>query len=75
MKTISVKLPEPLLELLSRRAIELGRPRSELVRDALQRSLENRGASCHDAFADVCGVLDGPADLSTDPKHFAGFGE
>jgi len=26
-------------------------------------------------FADVCGVIDGPKDLSTNPKHFSGFGE
>ena len=76
MKTISVKLPEPLAVWLSRRAAELGRPQSDLVREALQRSKEGSGgASCHDLFADVCGVIEGPRDHSTNPRHMHGFGE
>jgi hypothetical protein len=75
VKTITVKLPEPLASWLSRRARELGRPQSELVREALERSREGGGESCHDLFADSCGVIDGPADLSTNRKHFAGLGE
>ena len=76
MKTVTVKLPEGLAAWLSRRARELGRSQSDLIREALQRvSAGASGASCHDVFADVCGVIDGPADLSTNPKHLAGFGE
>lgn len=76
MKTITVKLPEPLAAWLSQRARELSRPQSELVREALQRSRQGSGsATCHDLFGDVCGVIDGPRDLSTHRKHLAGFGE
>lgn len=76
MKTIAVKLPDPLAAWLSRRARELGRPQSDLVRDALQRYSEGTsGASGHGLFADVCGVIDGPRDLSTNPKHLADLGE
>ncbi len=76
MKTVTVKLPDFLAAWLSRRARELGRPQSELVREALQRASEGAGSgSCHDAFSDVCGVIDGPKDLSTNPKHLSGFGE
>lgn len=76
MKTVTVKLPDPLAAWLLRRARELGRPQSDLVREALQRASEgNSGSSCHDLFSDVCGVIDGPRDLSTNRKHLAGFGE
>jgi hypothetical protein len=76
MKTISVKLPDALASWLSRRASELGRPQSELVREALQRSKTGTsGQTCHDLFGDVCGIVDGPRDLSTNPKHMNGFGE
>ena len=76
MKTLTVKLPDPLASWLSRRARELGRPQSDLVREALQRASEGTsGASCHDVFGDVCGVIEGPKDLSTNPKHLTGFGE
>ena len=76
VKTITVKLPELLAEWLSRRARELGRTQSDLVRDALERSRQwATGETCHDLFADACGTVDGPADLSTNRKHFTGFGE
>ena len=76
MKTVTVKLPDPLASWLARRARQLGRPQSALIREALQQAADGTsGASCHDVFAEVCGVIDGPKDLSTNPKHLAGFGE
>jgi Ribbon-helix-helix protein, copG family len=76
MKTITVKLPDPLAAWLAKRAVELGRPKSDLVREALERASKGTsGTSCHDLFADVCGIVNGPKDLSTNPKHMAGFGE
>ena len=76
MKTITVKLPEPLAAWLSRRARALGRSQSDLVREALQSASDGTsGVTCHDVFADICGVIDGPRDLSTNPKHLSGFGE
>jgi predicted transcriptional regulator len=76
MKTITVKLPEPLAAWLSRRAKELGRPQSQIVREALERARVGKDdASCHDLMADVCGSISGPRDLSTNPKHLTGFGE
>jgi len=76
LKTITVKLPETLAIWLSKRAIELGRPQSEIVREVLQQASNGSGSkSCHDAFADICGSIDGPEDLSTNPSHMIGFGE
>ena len=75
-KTVTVKLPEPLAAWLARRSRELGHAQSELIRDALERLRQgSAGDSCHDAFADVCGSVQGPKDLSTNPRHMAGFGE
>lgn len=76
MKTLTVKLPEPLAMWLSRRAKELRRPQSELIRDALEHARSGTGsANCHDLMADVCGSINGPRDLLTNPKHFDGFGK
>ena len=76
VKTITVKLPEALASWLSRRAQELGRSQSELVRDAIERA-RNGGSSetCHDLLGDSCGSIDGPTDLSTNRKHLKGFGK
>ena len=61
---------------LFRRARELGQTQSDLVREALQRASEGTGGtSCHDVFGDVCGVIEGPNDLSISPKHLTAFGE
>lgn len=76
VKTITVKLPELLASWLSRRARELGRPQSELVREALERARSGEAEqTCHALFVDSCGTIEGPADLSTNRKHFTGFGE
>jgi hypothetical protein len=76
MKTVTVKLPEPLATWLAGRSHELGHTQSDLIRDALERLRQGTaGDSCHDAFADVCGSVRGPKDLSTHPRHMAGFGE
>lgn len=76
VKTITVKLPEALASWLSRRARQLGRSQSELVREAIERARNGAdGQTCHDLVADDCGVIDGPQDLSTNAKHFRRFGK
>lgn len=75
MKTVSVKLPGPLASWLTRRAKELGRSKSEIVRDALEQQRSGLGkSSCHDLMQDLCGTFDGPPDLSTNRKYLDGFG-
>ena len=76
MKKLTVKIPMPLGTWLSRRARELRRPQSELVRDALERVRSGTDvASCHDLMMDVCGSVNGPKDLSTNPKYLDDFGK
>lgn len=70
MRNLTVKLPESLAFWLSRRAKELGRPRSEIVREVLELSRKNGSwPSCHDLKMDVCGSVDGSKDLSTHSKY------
>jgi hypothetical protein len=76
MKTISLKLPEPLANWLTRRAKELGRSKSDIVRQALEEQKPGKGAlSCHDLMKDLCGSFSGPPDLSTNPKYMDDFGK
>ena len=79
MKTVSLKLPEHLDARLSSIARRRGAPRkSALIREAVERFVdaesETRAGSLLDSLADLCGSLEGHADLTTNPKYREGFG-
>jgi Arc/MetJ-type ribon-helix-helix transcriptional regulator len=77
MKTLSVKLPEPLANWVTRRSRKLRRTQSEIVREVLERERngKDRAKTCRDLLGDLDGFFDGPKDLSTNPKHLEGFGK
>ena len=79
MKTISLKLPAPLASWLEKRADELGRSQSELVRQALEEQRHDNGKkrekSCAELMAEFEGFFRGPRDLSTNPKYMRDFGK
>ena len=79
---ISVRIPEHLGQRLRQRSQMRGTPESELVRQALESYLTQQTGreSAYDAAmaAGVIGCAKSsgmPKDLSTNPKHFEGFGE
>ena len=79
MGTLTVKLSPPLearLEALVRRR---GQRKSVLVREAIERLVEERGeapkGSVLDLVKDLKGIAKGPKDLSSNPKHMRGFGK
>lgn len=70
-------MPAPLAEWLHQQAKRLGRSKSDLVREALERE-RNGGQQrpgCGDLLSGLDGFFDGPRDLSTNPKHMDGFGK
>lgn len=83
MKAISIKLPEPLFHDLAQRAKTSAASQSEIIRTALAAYLQRDSeggvkgspASCADRAQRWTGMMQGPADLSTHPKHLDGFGE
>jgi Arc/MetJ-type ribon-helix-helix transcriptional regulator len=79
MKTISLKLPAPLANWLAKRANELGRSRSDLVRQALEEQRQRKNSkgekSCAELMAEFSGFFQGPRDLSTNPKYMRDFGK
>lgn len=79
MNTISLKLPDRLLERLEEAARARHR-KSSLVRECLEQSLDARPvggkATCYDLASDLAGSLKGlPRDLATNPKHMEDFGQ
>ena len=79
MKAISIKLPDPLFHDLAQRAKTSAASQSDIVRTALAAYLNSdakaSSASCADRAQRWTGIMQGPADLSTNPKHLDGFGE
>ena len=79
MTTISLKLPDHLLELLEKESRSRGATKSSLVRECLEKSLgpkdAHSGANCFDLARDLAGSVKGlPQDLATNPKYMDGFG-
>lgn len=79
MKAISIKLPDPLFQDLTLRAKSSASSQSEIIRAALTAYLQRDGApspvSCADRARRWTGMLNGPADLSTNPAHLRDFGK
>jgi metal-responsive CopG/Arc/MetJ family transcriptional regulator len=79
MKSISLKLPDPLHAQLERVSKERGAAKSDVIRDALEAYLANgkngNGQSIAELAADLVGSIEGPPDLATNPKYMRGFGK
>lgn len=75
MRTFSVKLPERLDDALSDLARRRNVGRSALIREALETLATGQRRSVTAVVDELIGTLDGPADLSTNPKHMTGYGK
>ena len=80
MRTISVKLPDHLFAQPGKEAKAKRVTKSWLVRESLEKGLDERppagAVSCYDLARDLAGTVKGlPKDLADNPKYMAGFGE
>jgi hypothetical protein len=74
---LSTRVDEDIWKKLTKRARLEGKDESEVVREALRAHLAQSEESAYDALRRVggIGVVKGTAgDLSTNKKHFEGFG-
>jgi predicted transcriptional regulator len=84
MKTISLRLPDGLHARVVREAKRKRSSKAAVVRAAVEQSLQPRPRSngkrgqrrptAGELAADLCGSIEGPSDLSTNPKYMEGFG-
>jgi metal-responsive CopG/Arc/MetJ family transcriptional regulator len=74
MRTVSFKLPEALDDALDDLARRRKSTRSALVREALEGLAKGPRRSVTSAADELVGTLEGPPDLSTNPKHMTGYG-
>jgi predicted transcriptional regulator len=75
MKTVSFKLPAALDRQLDELARTRGTTRSALVREALQGLARGKRRSVTAAAGDLVGAIEGPSDLSSNPKYMLGYGK
>ncbi len=80
MTTISLKLPDHLLELLEKESRARGATKSSLVRECLEKSLGSKAGDSESNYFDLARDLAGsvkglPRDLATNPKYMDGFGQ
>ena len=75
MKTVSFKLPEDLDKALTDLARLRKSSRSALVREALAAFETGPARSVTSEAGRLVGSLEGPGDLSTNPRHMIGFGK
>ncbi|HEY1758028.1 MAG TPA: CopG family transcriptional regulator [Bryobacteraceae bacterium] len=80
MQTISLKLPEDLLDHLNNEAKARGVTKSWLVRESLEKALRKQSrsdaGSCYDLARDLAGTVKGlPEDLAENPRYMDGFGQ
>ena len=73
MKTLTVRLPEPLVSEIEAESRERKCSKSDIVRERLQRAVRpvRRHSEALDAITDLIGSVDGlPADLSARKKRY-----
>jgi hypothetical protein len=76
MTTLICSIPEKLDARLGRLAQEAKVPKSKFVRKALERAVRKPRANgaAFKLVSDLCGCLNGPSDLATNPKYLEGMG-
>ena len=79
MKITSIKIDEDLENKIAYLSKKKGVSKSMLIREAIAEYLlksELKAESSFSALAkDLSGSLEGPSDLSTNPKYLSGFGK
>jgi len=74
MNAVTVKLPKELNAKLTILARKRRTSKSALLREAFEVFARNPTRSVTEAAGDLVGSLNGPPDLSTNPKYMEGFG-
>ena len=75
MRTVSFKLPGQLDDALNDLVRRRKSSRSALAREALEALTKGKRRSVTAVVDALVGSLDGPPDLSTNPRHMAGYGK
>ena len=76
VNTITVKLPKPLFQKLEAEARRRKTSASQVLVEAFAHTQKdgNGNLSPYERVKDLIGSIEGPGDLSTNPKYLKGYG-
>lgn len=74
MRTVSFKIPVEMDVDLTAIARARGESRSSVVRGALGALMRSGGSTVLDLVSDLAGVVEGPADLSSNDSYLEDLG-
>ena len=75
-QTLSIRIDSELMQSLEAEACRARTSKGEVVRDAIRQRLKKKHKpSAFDAMSNLCGIISGPPDLSTNKKYMANFGK
>ena len=78
MKTVSLKLPDALDSKLTALIRKRQMSKSAVIREALEAYLAREDEADPNSFLEaareLCGIVDGPSDLSTNSTYLDGYG-
>lgn len=80
MTTVTLKMPQSLASRLGVAAEKRQTSRSELIRTAVLKYIEEEPSdstkpSAYDLVREFSGTVEGPCDLSSSPNHMQGYGK
>ena len=71
---LTIRLDEETAKALETEAKRTGASKGEVVRAAIRDRLVSTRSSALEALRDIDGIVDGPADLSTNERYLASLG-
>ena len=80
MTTVTLKMPQTLERRLRASAEKHQTSRSELIRTAVLKYIDEDQSkagepSAYDCVREFSGTIEGPCDLSASPRHMQGYGK
>ena len=75
-ETLTIRIDGELMRGLESEARRARTSKGEVVRDAIRQRLKKKSRpTALDALSGLRGIMEGPADLSTNKKYLANFGK
>jgi metal-responsive CopG/Arc/MetJ family transcriptional regulator len=73
-RTLTIRLDDDLAQSLEKEVRRTNRSRGRILSDALKEHLRTGTPNALDRLRKYVGIIEGPADLSTNKKYLAGLG-